>query len=120
MNVKRIVVDRIPHSCSNCQYVRYHQYNISGEVFPYACGANRISKQIEGGVELYRPEWCPLEVEDVCEWVGEYRGYDGHGDLIFVSKKTGCSDYHIQKVEVPNNTYCPNCGKRIKYVESDE
>jgi hypothetical protein len=67
--------------------------------------------------DAMRPSWCPLEVEQECEWHGEYGGYDEHGDMIFFARKTGCSDSHIQKVSVVDYTYCPNCGRKIKYVE---
>jgi len=64
-----------------------------------------------------RPSWCPLVVEDVCRYVGEYGGCDEHGDMIFFSRKTGCSDEHIQKIIVPDYKFCPNCGRPVKYVE---
>ena len=82
-----------------------YQYQINCELTPNQCKelVDFINNQLEG--------------EDECTWKGEYRGYDEHGDIIFVSKKTACSDTHIQKVSAPNNIYCPNCGKRIRYEE---
>jgi len=111
MNVKKIVVDELPNMCIDCKLSFYSRDN---EVYICFATKNRIANS------QVIPDWCPLEVEEVCEWNGEYGGYDEHGDMIFFSKKTGCSDVHIQKVSVPNNNFCSNCGKRIKYVESEE
>ena len=107
MEVKRIVVDELPECCRKCDLMLY---SMSQE--KYYCYVNK--KII---YPTLRPSWCPLQVEDECVWTGEYSGWDENGDTIFFAKKTGCSDSHVQKVTVPNNVYCPNCGKRIKYVE---
>jgi hypothetical protein len=64
-----------------------------------------------------RLDICSLQVEDECVYTGEYGGYDEYGDAVFFSKKTTCSDKHVQKISVPNNTFCPNCGRPIKYKE---
>ena len=81
------------------------QYQINCELTPGQC------KELLDVIDN------PLQVEDECVWTGEYYGYDYNGDRIFVSEKTGCSDNHVQTVIVPDNIYCPNCGKRIRYVE---
>lgn len=65
-----------------------------------------------------------VDVPEVCEWKLEiYNGYDGDHDA---DRTTACGTYYnaydiddylggIEKVK-----YCPNCGKRIKYVEMEE
>lgn len=66
------------------------------------------------------PTWCPLEIEEECVWSGNYGGEDENGDRVFFSKKTSCSDVHIQTVNIPDYKFCPNCGKRIRYAESEQ
>jgi len=116
MEVKRIVVDELPKNCASCFYcgTDYSERPV--------CFALEKEKDIGYVVLGYRypeirPSWCPLQVEDECVYTGEYGGYDEYGDVIFFSKKTTCSDSHFQKVSIPNNTFCPNCGKRIRYEE---
>ena len=109
MEIKRIIVDELPESCYNCRFP---------EAFHYATEWKcTITGKYMGDCDKRRHKDCPLDVEKECIWLGEYYGYDENGDMIFVSKKTGCSDVHIQAVKVPDNTFCPNCGKRIRYEE---
>ena len=82
-----------------------YQYQINCELTPGQC------KELLDVIDN------PLQVEDECVYTGEYGGWDENGDTIFFSKKTTCSDSHFQKVSIPNNTFCPNCGKRIRYEE---
>ena len=112
MNVKRIIVDELPEICNFCQFEDILDY-----VGCHFCYAKRKSISREKNYNLSRPSWCPLVIDECCEWHGEYGGYDEHGDMIFFARKTGCSDSHIQKVSVVDYTYCPNCGRKIKYVE---
>ena len=111
MNVIKIVVDELPEMCEHCSY---GATNKQGDNI---CVSDHNNIRPIDYFDDNRPDWCPLQLEEVCEWSGEYGGYDKHGDMLFFARKTGCSDSHIQKVEVPNNIFCPNCGKRIKYVE---
>ena len=121
MSTKRIVVDELPEDgCCECRFSKVFTSKFGNDKVRCVATNKPVSDFAFGYTKQPRPDWCPLEVEEVCEWNGEYGGYDEHGDIIFFSKKTGCSDVHIQKVSVPNNNFCSNCGKRIKYVESDE
>jgi hypothetical protein len=108
MEIKKIVVDELPESCKDCLFSNKDSF---GYIWCKPV-QNRVSKTLIG-----LPSWCPLQVEDACVYTGEYGGWDENGDTIFFSKKTTCSDKHIQKVSIPNNTFCPNCGKRIRYEE---
>ena len=115
MKVIKIIVDELPKICfhGNCIFPEYY---ISQITEYWKCIVTE--KMIKDDEK--RPSWCPLVIEDECVWVGEYYGYDGNGDMIFVSKKTACSDVHIQTVKVPSNTYCPNCGRKIRYEEENK
>jgi hypothetical protein len=110
MEIKRIIVDELPDCCLDCDY-------IGSMLFSNKDYCESAHKEIMSDIEIERSPLCPLDVEKECIWLGEYYGYDENGDMIFVSKKTGCSDVHIQAVKVPDNTFCPNCGKRIRYEE---
>jgi len=121
MNVLKIMVDELPYSCDICWFLGFSN-NDCFRVENYFCegnntiDSNKITNPYQG-----RPQWCPLvvEVPEVCEYVGKYGGYDKHGDMIFFSRKTGCSHEHYQKIIVPDYQFCPNCGKPIKYIESE-
>ncbi len=107
MEVKQIVVDELLDGYKNKKSVV--------EVEIYASYINESNKYVTEYYHNFIDN--PLQVEDECVYTGEYGGYDEYGDVIFFSKKTTCSDSHFQKVSIPNNTFCPNCGKRIRYEE---
>jgi hypothetical protein len=75
MNVIKITVDELPNMCIDCK------------------------------LSLVIPDWCPLEVEEVCEWVLE------EYEMCISPHNNGnwCDKDEYQ--------FCPTCGKRIKYVE---
>jgi hypothetical protein len=111
MEVKRIVVDELPESCNKCQFC--HVLDYVGKRLCFL-----VQKEVpEKEYNKKRLDICSLQVEDECVYTGEYGGYDEYGDAVFFSKKTTCSDKHVQKISVPNNTFCPNCGRPIKYKE---
>jgi len=111
MEVKRIVVDELPESCNKCQFC--HVLDYVGKRWCFL-----VQKEVpEKEYNKKRLDICSLQVEDECVYTGEYGGYDEYGDAVFFSKKTTCSDKHVQKISVPNNTFCPNCGRPIKYKE---
>ena len=111
MDIKWIVIDELPENCNKCQFC--HMLYFVGKRWCFL-----VQKEVpEKEYNKKRLDICPLQVEDACEWIGEYGGYDEYEDTIFFSKKTTCSDAHFQKVSVPNNTFCSNCGKRIRYEE---
>jgi len=105
MNVKKIVVDELPNMCIDCKLSFYSRVN---EVYICFATKNRIanSKVI--------PDWCPLEVEEVCEWVLDYHMDDAMWDI---APSCCVGEFSMNK---PKYEVCPSCGKRIKYVESEE
>ena len=111
MNVLKIVVGKLPKNCYECclnkQNNTWHKCLLTGSWI----------ESIE--FQKDRLPDCPLVVEEVCEYVGEYGGCDEQGDMTFFTKRTGCSDEHYQKIVVPDYKFCPNCGKPIKYVEEE-
>ena len=101
MNVVKIVVDELPERCRMCKF--------------------QSVRPVKNGLRMYcslkdkmvcnlrvRPSWCPLEVEEVCEWVLE------EYEMCISPHNNGnwCDKDEYQ--------FCPTCGKRIKYVESEE
>ena len=87
MNVKRIIVDELPESCRFCPISDLSPKNYGNHCTIMDCRFND-----DRGLT---PDWCPLEVEEECEW----------GTHTFDELADG--DWK----------YCPNCGKKIKYVE---
>jgi len=112
MKVKRIVVDELPKNCASCFYcgTDYSERPV--------CFALEKEKDI-GYVVLgdrypeTRPSWCPLQVEDECMW------------KIETSLKGSRFEWRVYKsphegvVESMGGrfTFCPVCGKRIRYEE---
>ena len=96
MNVKKIVVDELPNMCIDCKLSFYSRDN---EVYICFATKNRIANS------QVIPEACPLEVEEVCEWVWE------EYEMCISPHNNGnwCDKDEYQ--------FCPTCGKRIKYVE---
>lgn len=112
MKVKQIIVDKLQENCKECifhykdsfshMWCKPLQYKISG-----------LSPN--GGV----PSWCPLVVEDVCEWKLTYCGKSeeacDYGEDLYLGEYK-CTDGWYQGHK-PDYTFCPNCGKRIVYKE---
>ena len=108
MNIKRIIVGELPHGCWNCFSRVYN----TGEQWCFFKQKRLPTDSYDMLKELNRREdWCPLVVEEVCEWV--FRVFDGK-DMYNSPESCG---YHAT---YPEFTFCPSCGKRIKYVESEE
>ena len=97
MNVIKIVVDELPEICNLCHFEDSLDY--AGCHFCYAA---RKSISREKNYTLSRPSWCPLVADDeVCEWKDK------------VGRTTACGTTYAEMEIV----YCPNCGKRIKYIK---
>lgn len=129
MNVKRIVVDELPNMCIDCKLSFYSRDN-----GVYICFATK--NKIANSQVI--PEWCPLELEEVCEWkfwwTEEYSGDPEDTPDSILNLITVCEwDYpELTGVALDESgdvaefmmrvgyDYCPNCGKRIVYKESDE
>ena len=106
MNIIKIVVDgKLPKSCHICQFKQTY------EMFMPDCSITHFVIYTD---DEHRSESCPLVVEDVCEWIREEteRGFAA----FYIPK------YHEQHPDCYTQDageykFCPNCGKRIKYVE---
>ena len=75
------------------------QYQINCEITPSQC------KELIDYIDH------PLRLEDKCLWV--FKNFDGRK---MYNSPENCG-YHIT---YPEFTFCPNCGKRIVYKESEE
>ena len=121
MNVKRIIVDELPESCNDCDFLsskfinNYSVCNLRNERIPEIFIENP-------GI----PDLCPLELEEVCEWhlpkepVGIQVGFETH---YFDMDGTFIASCNQRRYKIGSKSlkfkyqFCPNCGKRIKYVE---
>ena len=105
MNVIKIVVDETKGCCSECELSFY-----SKEKQLFICFATK--NQIHDSQDV--PSWCPLVVEDVCEW--HETEVNEHGWRFWM---TGCKIKYDSSVQITKGefNFCPSCGKRIKYVE---
>lgn len=132
MNVLKIVVDKIPDTgCKGCFYHWNLPMPFKHYVSSHTCTV--LSKSIDEDDIKNRPSWCPLVVEETCEWkeVTEWTSkIDSEG---FWHIATKCDwvypeDYDVniselildnvsQFVKQMRFTFCPNCGKRIEYKE---
>lgn len=103
MKIVKIVVDELQSACYNCKF-----FHVNGG-FSDECIAT--SKLLDNYDILHGiPDWCPLQVEEVCEWVHKF--YDTY--------KSSCQESIVSQSSF---IYCPTCGKRIKrikYVKSEE
>lgn len=100
MDVKQIIVDELPENCIECEF--------SQGIIPENLFCIIANEKIKCNPCNKRPSWCPLEVEQVCEWTED---------------KEGCfMTIHETGGVAPENhefTFCPDCGKRIKYIEEE-
>ena len=101
MNVIKIVVDELPERCLECLF--------SQGIIPDNIYCTITEDKVDE--PNTRPLWCPLVVEDECVWVLDY-----HVDTEMWNVAPDCcvGEFFRNK---PNYKTCPNCGKRIKYVE---
>ena len=107
MNVVKIVVDELPENCNQCRFVKQmSMYNVILQ--PY-CTVVENELTIDGNGS--RPSWCPLQLDEVCEWVLDYRIDYAMWDI---APSCCVGEFSINK---PNYETCPSCGKRINYVE---
>ena len=103
MNVVKIVVDELPENCNQCRFVKQmSMYNVILQ--PY-CTVVENELTIDGNGS--RPSWCPLQLEEVCEWEE-----DDEKQFYYF---TDCGSY----IDGIGYIYCAHCGKRVKY-ESEE
>lgn len=112
MNVKRIIVDEMPEDgCCECRFSKVYTSRFGNDKVRCVVTNKSVSDFAFGYTKQPRPSWCPLVVEEVCEWeILIRRGYD---------YRTSCKKvkFNIDKDEYK---YCPSCGRRIVYKESEE
>lgn len=118
MDVKKIVVDKLPENCSECIISCESMYSTK-----YYCHAlHNFFERWE------KPKECPLEVEEECVWKGKHRMIGKPSEYIEYKSPHELPYYHT---DFPNTVeggyfetiifkYCHVCGKRIRYVESEE
>ena len=101
MNVIKIVVDE-KDSCDKCLFMNAQ--------WTYYC----ILAKKNIAMPHINPSWCPLVVDDVCEW--HETEVNEHGWRFWM---TGCKIKYDSSVQITKGefNFCPSCGKRIKYVE---
>ena len=101
MEVIKIVLKagcELPESCRECFLSRLALKK--GGIFDVKCSLTQKytkTKQI--------PSWCPLQLEEVCEWEEDDEKQFYHF--------TDCGSY----IDGIGYIYCAHCGKRVKYVE---
>jgi hypothetical protein len=57
MEVIKVIVDKLPEGCTNCDFDDYMADNALGECMI-------LGREFEPGNSFLRPDWCPLVVED--------------------------------------------------------
>ena len=104
MNVKKIVLkagEELPEVCWECDACQ----GISPD-YLYC-----LVKHIDVDAHSTRPDWCPLVVDECCEWVSPTN--NPYRDLYIPL----CNEDKTFEIESINDFhYCPSCGKRIKYM----
>lgn len=115
MNVLKIVVDEVPECCDLCWFVGYSEGGYSKHNGHFCEGTNAVKENKIISVDPYksRPDWCPLVVEEVCEWK-EHMKYNTSCDVEF-----DCEIHYMNLEDDSKIHFCPNCGKPIKYVEEE-
>ena len=111
MNVIKIVVDELPEMCEHCSY---GATNKQGDNI---CVSDHNNIRPIDYFDDNRPDWCPLVVEECCEWKREKESYGEKPSPFWVSPH---SKYFYTALRVDNKPpiFCRECGKRIKYVAS--
>ena len=68
MKVKRIIVDELPERCDDCPMLMWKHKSVNENK---VCAVTQKLVLYDDKMKKGRPDWCPLEVEEVCEWVLE-------------------------------------------------
>lgn len=108
MNVIKIVLkagEKLSSVCKNCCFV------VPSAMFDDAGFCKPCNMCFIDDITKDRPLWCPLVVEEVCEWTKyDYVYYENpHSNNPKIRSRWCQPDEFV---------FCPSCGKRIKYVES--
>jgi hypothetical protein len=111
MNVIKIVLkagEKLSSVCKNCCFV------VPSAMFDDAGFCKPCNMCFIDDITKDRPLWCPLVVEEVCEWVLE-KTDRGYAAFYIPKDHEQHQDCFTQNADTFK--YCPSCGKRIKYVE---
>jgi len=101
MNVLKIVVDELPENCLSCDISQKHGLDL------YCPLINKVLYDAIG----YLPEDCPLVVEECCEWK------KGKNHSLYFNPHIETMGYIASAKN--DLKFCHDCGKRIKYIESE-
>lgn len=123
MNVKRIIVDE-KDGCVACpfcvrvnDYMRdYYECKVTGRKI-FDCTGMKYREYIEKFEEIGTPDWCPLVVDECCEWVGVVIEKSEHSKTVEYKNPHMNIKSQIDYFNPNEFKYCFTCGKRIKYVE---
>ena len=112
MNIKKIVVDKVPENCIMCPFAA-----TDFEDDP-VCAAIPLEEFLPIDLDSStRPSWCPLETEEVCEWQIKPSIAKWHGEPMHdIVKQCDPDSFYSAVIDKDKEAKC-NCGKRIKYVE---
>lgn len=116
MEIKKIIVDELPSVCDKCELAEnFDIFDRKGCV---------ATKRFLRNPSKERPDWCPLVVEECCEWVGRTK-CKGRVDEYYQYKSPhDPPHYHYHNIigkidDRKTYIYCHVCGKRIRYVEEE-
>ena len=109
MNVKKIVVDELPEDgCSECCFSKVFTSKFGNDKVRCVATNKSVSDFAFGYTKQPRPSWCPLVVDECCEW----------GILDAENGMYGINCEYMGMIHIDfHYTFCPMCGKPIKYVE---
>jgi hypothetical protein len=106
----------LSENCWNCHLWHHETYggvNVSQDELD-------ICKPMERTIDdkSFKPSWCPLVIDECCEYKIEIDIHRFSGPNHYLISRT-CSGKFDELVDHWFGSYkhCPNCGKRIKYVE---
>ena len=109
MKTIKIIVDELPSDCDECKFS--HDW-FDDVVSPSGIECEWTKTKVVWRVAInHRASDCPLQLDEVCEWVLDYHIDDAMWDI---APSCCIGEFSINK---PNYETCPSCGKRINYVE---
>ena len=109
MKIYKVLVDELPKTCSGCNY-------LDNFIFGSNNFCELTGQTIKINVCDKKPEWCPLVVEDVCEWKLIKSDDEDYRWRVFKN----CKPDGKMLANGLCDRFCPNCGRRIKHVEEND
>ena len=108
MNVLKIVVDELPKTCHDCELIENYDTSESDCSITHRVASSR-SRRFD----------CPLVIEEVCEWHIKQTGQMWDENNPIYTQKRSCYKEAHYAGTLPLSNICSNCGKPIKYIESE-